>query len=144
MKHRLPPLPATMTEPRRPGWCRWCGRATGSKRRTWHAECVSAYFITTRSKDQRKAVFARDKGVCAACGTDTLALALAVHPHHLHGYLRQGDLLGHYWQADHIVALVNASRDLTMWSLANLQTLCTACHKAKTKRDCAIRRRTRA
>lgn len=39
------------------------------------------------------------------------------------------------WQHDHIRPLVDANGDLQFWRLANIQTLCTACHKAKTARE---------
>jgi 5-methylcytosine-specific restriction endonuclease McrA len=40
---------------------------------------------------------------------------------------------GTFWQADHIIPLVEANRqDLSLWSLSNLRLLCTPCHKRET------------
>ncbi len=40
------------------------------------------------------------------------------------------------WQHDHIVCLKLADpNDLSYWRLGNIQTLCTPCHKRKTKED---------
>lgn len=134
MKHRKPPLPASMTAKRIPGFCRWCGleiieRGKRNIRKTWHPECVKVYFITKFSKDQRAALWKRDKGICVSCGLDTCV--------HLKESVQRerGYMTGKYWQADHKIALVNASRDLRMWSMDNLQTLCTECHKKKTQND---------
>lgn len=41
------------------------------------------------------------------------------------------------WQADHIRPLCEADGDLSFWELPNLRTLCTPCHKAKTREDVA-------
>ena len=43
---------------------------------------------------------------------------------------------GRFWQADHIVALVLCDpNDLEKWSLSNIRTLCTECHRQKTTAD---------
>jgi hypothetical protein len=42
---------------------------------------------------------------------------------------------GSAWQHDHIRPLIEANGDLTFWQLDNIQTLCTACHVAKTADD---------
>ncbi len=138
--HRKPPLPESMTQPRRPGWCRWCGLeilVEGKRvtRRTWHPECVTEYFITCSSKEQRKALFQRDKGICAKCGIDTCEQAKSGVPEDQFKFIKCGRRTGRFWQADHVVALVNAGRDLRMWTLENLQTLCTKCHTTKTADD---------
>ena len=146
MRHRRPPLPATFTNKRVPGFCRWCGLEIVEKgkrltRRSWHPECVTAYFIATSSTAQRRALWERDKGVCRQCGLDTLAKALSERPEWYHAHLKLGVSTSKYWQADHVVALINAERDLKFWTLENLQTLCTECHKKKTKQDiCEARR----
>jgi 5-methylcytosine-specific restriction endonuclease McrA len=43
------------------------------------------------------------------------------------------------WHADHVVALVNGGST----DLVNVQTLCVACHKLKTREDLAERDRRR-
>lgn len=117
-------------------------KADGSQnlRRTWHPECVKLYFIATTSKGQREALWARDRGVCAVCGRDTLAEAKATINAEMYRYLERNQLNGHRWQADHKLALINADCDPRAFTLDNLQTLCTACHKQKTKRDMAERK----
>jgi 5-methylcytosine-specific restriction endonuclease McrA len=64
------------------------------------------------SGDQRYHVMKRDKGVCASCGVKASE-----------------------WQADHIRPLYKSNGELEFFKLSNLQTLCTACHKAKTRAD---------
>lgn len=148
MKHRRPPLPDSMKQKPVPGRCRWCGGAilssTGAAtRRTWHPECVAAYREIFWPAVTRKAVWERDHGVCGACGLDTCA---SMRQQFLNDYGQEGfriywpvrglKMSGDLWQADHIVALVNADRSsLDHWRLPNLQTLCTACHRAKTQAD---------
>lgn len=49
------------------------------------------------------------------------------------------------WEADHVVPLWSVDRSLSweaikhFWSLENLQTLCVACHRAKSAREAAQR-----
>lgn len=73
--------------------------------------CVHEWMIRSSPKYARDAVFDRDQGICAMCGT--------VH-------LRRGR-----WQADHILAVIAGGG---MCGLENLRTLCTTpCHKQVTK-----------
>ena len=58
---------------RRP--CRWCGAAVPAGRFTFCGEaCVHQWKLRTDPGYLRAQVFARDRGVCAACGLDTEAL----------------------------------------------------------------------
>jgi HNH endonuclease len=112
------------------GICRWCGEKIFTKtkkldsRRKFHAECLSDYKIMAVSVHRRKAVFERDKGICAKCGKDCSADWLS-------------------WEADHIIPLYSIPRplkkeDRKFWELGNLQTLCAApCHIEKTAQDTA-------
>jgi 5-methylcytosine-specific restriction endonuclease McrA len=79
------------------------------------------------SDDQRRAVFTRDRGVCSGCGKDTLA----EDEYHRRGYRNTGDL----WQADHVKPLFRSNGNMEFFKLANLQTLCTRCHKVKSNAD---------
>ena len=63
----------------------------------------------------RLRLFEASGGRCASCGRK----------------LGPGDK----WQADHIIALVNGGEH----SEANLQVLCDWCHKAKSRKDVAIK-----
>ena len=80
----------------------------------------------------------RDRGICAACATDTRALrrAYAALPA---GRKRAAFADAHdiperrrratWWDADHIVPIAEGGRH----ELANLRTLCVRCHKAETR-----------
>lgn len=57
------------------GICRWCGKAVTDKTETgklrwWHDECEEEYLVIIRPDTARRAVFARDKGICADCEED--------------------------------------------------------------------------
>jgi hypothetical protein len=90
----------------------------------------------------------RDKGICAMCGLDTLALAAAVQWVNTHLYKSNhsrwtftewheftkalgignrwpGDL----WDADHIVPVIEGGGEC---GLDNFRTLCIPCHKKAT------------
>ena len=105
--------------------------------------------ITAVRRKWRGAVFARDVGLCAACGCPTesvrvwIETALCIlrdwHPE-VWTHWRQRDLRVELltlcdfdpqepslWEADHITPLADGGGD----TLANLQTLCHDCHKQK-------------
>lgn len=151
--HRRPPMP-----PRPPrGTCKWCAdailypaghkRAGEAEKRNWHPGCVTKYLIATQSQAQRKACWERDRGKCAGCGV------VATKPGWRRGgtVYMYGYLTGEYsavwpvtidlWDADHITPLWSAPADMALsdrerwFGLENLQTLCRACHKAKSARE---------
>lgn len=116
--HRIPPKPKYFdTVP--PGTCRWCNKKIGPtpkgnpSRSRWHPKCVKEYKLIHWPSETRKAVWRRDKGVCAKCG-------------------KQCSRKGNSWHMDHIVPLVESKGKLKYWKLGNLQTLCVDCHKQKT------------
>ncbi len=87
----------------------------------------------------RMQVWKRDQGVCAKCGLDTLAHAAITLGE---GWLRHKRQCGwrntgKFWQADHIVPVVEGGGEC---GLENYRTLCTACHKHETAE---LRRRMR-
>jgi len=112
-------LKLTLTTPGIPGWCRFCKEQILDPktnailtRKTWHPRCVTTYEEQQDGSARRKAIFRRDRGLCAQCGTIW------------------ENLYGN-WQADHIIPLaVGGSFELT-----NVQTLCCSCHFAKSKAD---------
>jgi 5-methylcytosine-specific restriction endonuclease McrA len=58
-----------------PNQCHWCGKPPPEGRKTWCSkECVDQYTLRAWPQTLRKAVKARDKGVCALCGRDCEAL----------------------------------------------------------------------
>lgn len=144
-RHRKPPVPHWK---KGAGFCRWCGEAVlnhkgeASKGR-WHPACVSAYKLAAWSAEQRRVCWERDQGVCGVCGIDTAATSRDSMPtetwriyHSTLGYRNTG----HLWQADHIRPLVDGGGlDLEYFAKENLRTTCTACHKAKTKREAGER-----
>lgn len=158
--HRRPPMPPSQ----RAGACQWCAGAilypAGHKRagepnlrRAWHPECVVAFFIATRSVNQRDVCWQRDQGRCRACGVVAVrrgwARGLDYYPWDArHGSGRATQVSWdelHEWDADHIRPLWSAPADMGLqdrdawFGLENLQTLCRECHKAKTAREAAER-----
>lgn len=128
--HRRPPLPHW---DKGKGTCRWCGEACEPTRQ-WHGPCVSAYKIACWPSAARKAVWHRDKGICGICKSDIGAQMEARRQAYSGLRFAPRPVDGDYWQADHIVPLVEANRgDLSLWSLDNLRVLCTACHRGETK-----------
>lgn len=94
----------------------------------------------------REKVFARDKGVCAACGVDTVALRrdlrkldYAARREFLKTWkLREGSRKS-LWDADHIVPVAEGGGQC---DLSNMRTLCLRCHAAATAALRARLRRT--
>ena len=117
---RHPPMPTGRFPT---GRCRWCGDATVQKPSiNWHPGCVQPYRVAAFSSDQRSLLRGRDKGVCASCGVEA------------------GE-----WAADHVKPLWSAPSHMVLadraawWGPENLQTLCLACHVAKTSREAVER-----
>ena len=142
--HRRPRIPFSDAPQ---GTCRWCGQAilheTGPKkgkrnnRRRWHQPCVDTY-NESDPREARRSVRKRDRGHCANCHIDTYALRRKLKGRGSHRKLRE---LGFkprmsLWELDHIVPLIDGGGH----EPANLQTLCTPCHKAKTAREASARR----
>lgn len=126
--------------------CRYCGREVGPGAQRWCSEgcrraAVHHFSLANDPAYQRRAVRARDRGVCAACGRDTLALRRKLQAAStsererllawlLHeGYDRHRLEKGILWEMDHVRPVVEGGGGT---GLSNLQTLCVPCHKAKT------------
>lgn len=110
MKHAFPVMPGVCAcgcGTKLEGRCvKWAHPSHGHA--AYHVYAIFAGY----SGEIRSAVFERDQGVCAACGT--------VHAH----------AWPTTWEADHILEVVDGGGGC--W-LDNYQTLCTdPCHKAKT------------
>ena len=127
-EHRKPPKPHYY-DTALPGDCRYCGQPIYKKngkinlRASWHKECVEEYKIIYWPKETRKAVWQRDRGHCAGCGTKC-------------------GLKG--WEMDHIKPLIEAHGDISYWKMDNLATLCHQCHKNKTGSEASARAAARA
>jgi hypothetical protein len=125
--------------------CRWCGGEAPKGRRTFCSEeCVHQWKLRTDPGYLRDKVFERDRGVCAQCGTDTIALRrdmrkldYAARRAFLKGWgLREGSRKS-LWDADHIVPVAEGGGQC---DLSNMRTLCLKCHREAT-RALRVRRR---
>lgn len=132
------------------GTCRWCGESivheSGEKqgelnrRRRWHPACVDAY-NESDPREARRRVRKRDRGRCAVCRVDTNQIRREVQGR---GRARKLRALGYkirgsLWELDHVVPLIDGGSH----ELANLQSLCTPCHKKKTAEEARQRARVR-
>ena len=154
----LPPrrirLPRTMER----GKCRWCKGDVPKGRFTWCSEaCVEDYKIKSDPNFVRRLLKRRDKGVCAVCGLDCLALQEELRqlrqqaPDGTGGYLswmtRKAELGMPFgrttlWDADHVVPVIEGGGQC---GLDGYRTLCWRCHATETAalaaRRAAARRR---
>jgi len=125
--------------------CRWCGSEVPKGRRTFCSEtCVHEWKLRTDPGYLRDNVFARDRGVCAKCGVDTIALRrdmrkldFAARRQFLKQWkLREGSRKS-LWDADHIVPVAEGGGQC---DISNMRTLCLRCHSEATA---ALRERLR-
>jgi 5-methylcytosine-specific restriction endonuclease McrA len=93
----------------------------------------------------REHVFARDKGVCAQCGADTIALRrdlrkldFAARRRFLKEWKLKDGSRKSLWDADHIVPVAEGGGQC---DLSNMRTLCLKCHARATA---ALRERLRS
>ena len=117
--------------------CRWCRAEVPEKRRSFCSDnCVHEWKLRTDPGYLRDAVFNRDKGVCAECGVDTMALRrglrkldYAARRAFLKDWgLREGSRKS-LWDADHIVPVAEGGGQC---GLSNMRTLCLKCHRKAT------------
>jgi len=125
--------------------CRNCkaeGRETvmrkGTRRHNCCPNCAVAWAIKTTPALMRRAVFERDKGVCARCRVDTVAQKAEFRAiptmverevfRKLVGVPASRD--GDWWDADHIKPVVEGGGEC---GFENYRTLCIPCHKAVTR-----------
>ena len=128
------------------GFCRWCGEQIlhedGPKagepnlRRRWHPACVEIY-NDSDPREVRRRLRRRDRGRCAECGLDTLALKKSLKGRGMARALRERGFVPRrsLWEVDHIVPLVDGGNH----EMTNLQSLCTPCHKRKTASEASAR-----
>jgi 5-methylcytosine-specific restriction protein A len=117
--------------------CRWCRLEVPARRFTFCSDyCVNEWRLRTDPGYLREQVLARDHGVCAMCGLDTIAafadLKRSRGVHRLRLLSAWG--LKRYsrrslWDADHIIAVVEGGGEC---DLENIRTLCLRCHRAQT------------
>lgn len=92
----------------------------------------------------RERVFARDRGVCAQCGVDTVALQrdkrkldYAARRQFLKRWKLTENSRKSLWDADHVVPVAEGGGQC---DLSNMRTLCLLCHREATA---ALRERLR-
>jgi 5-methylcytosine-specific restriction protein A len=119
--------------------CRWCRTEVPKGRRSFCSEkCVHEWKLRTDPGYLRDKAFARDRGVCAQCGADTVALRrdlrkldFAARRQFLKRWkLREGSRKS-LWDADHIVPVAEGGGQC---DLSNIRTLCLVCHRQVTAR----------
>lgn len=119
--------------------CRKCGKECEKKRQTFCSkECVHEWRLRTDGGYQTKHVLARDKGVCALCGLDCLALreelVRAMRELRAVEWCAERGIPRHLWsrrlwEMDHTIPVVEGGGAC---GLENLRTLCWACHREQT------------
>ena len=136
--------------------CRYCSRPMAPPCRDWCSETCRAkalheFSLANDPAYQRRAVWQRDRGLCAGCGRDTLALRRRLQRAddeeraRLYQELLPEGFDRHaldklmLWQMDHVHPVIEGGGGS---GLENLQTLCIPCHKRKTA-DQLRRRRDR-
>ncbi len=128
--------------------CRWCQLAILAKRRRTFCSdfCVHQWRLRSDTGYLRDQVFARDRGVCAVCDADMVAIYGALK--RARGAARSAGLSVYemrtiasrrsLWDADHIRPVAEGGG---LCDLDNLRTLCVPCHREATAE---LRRRLRA
>lgn len=132
------------------GVCRFCRRPVpkGSKRSFWCSEtCVNQYLALRNPAGLRRLVWERDKGICRQCKFDCTSLETLFSRwkrlKHLELCRVARTALGldkpfrrTFWDADHVVAVRDGGGSC---GIANIQTLCFWCHKAKNAAEVDIK-----
>ena len=117
--------------------CRYCSLEVPKGRFTFCSDwCVEEWKLRTDPGYLREKTLARDRGVCASCGVDTLAewrriqrsrgvaRAKAYHEWGIRPGARKS-----LWDADHIVPVAEGGGAC---DLSNIRTLCLKCHRGAT------------
>jgi 5-methylcytosine-specific restriction endonuclease McrA len=134
-------------------FCRWCKTEVPKGRRTFCSDpCVHEHKLRSDPGYVRDELFKRDVGICALCQADTEALrhelrkAWRDYPTYLRGAewnrrreesavnipekFRGLELSRSWWDADHIVPVVEGGGEC---GLEGYRTLCVPCHKEVTR-----------
>lgn len=136
----------------RKGRCRWCTEPLSGRRTSWHAECLEQFYLHTEQRVQRAHLEARNGRSCALCGADPIrclkgppTAEMVRLPDRSIGWIHYESVsFPSALQVDHEVPIwalsVLPRRDrVAFFGPSNLRLLCPACHKAKTKREAALR-----
>lgn len=124
--------------------CRWCAHEVFPPQRTYCGpNCVHEWRLRSDTAYLRSQVFLRDKGFCASCQLDTLALRRRLFDLSLEERERVGMERGFpahqsrhlaLWEADHMVPVSQGGGVAVGESpggLDSFQTLCVPCHIRK-------------
>ena len=125
--------------------CRWCNLEVPKGRFTFCSDyCVEEWKLRTDPGHLRARVFERDRGLCAACGVDCMALWNHIQRQRGAAKLKALAAWGlkpqarqSLWDADHIMPVVEGGGEC---ALENLRTLCLLCHR-KVTAELRLRRR---
>ncbi len=119
--------------------CRWCQlEILARRRRTFCSDyCVHQWRLRSDPGYLRDLVFTRDRGICAACGTDTLTAYTQLKRSRGKARADALTLWGmksvtsrrSLWDADHILPVAEGGGQC---DLDNLRTLCLPCHREAT------------
>jgi len=117
--------------------CRWCRTEVPEGRRTFCSDaCVHEWKLRTDPGYLRERVFARDRGICANCGVDTIALRrdmrkldYAARRQFLKNWNLNENSRKSLWDADHITPVAEGGGQC---DLSNMRTLCLLCHRKAT------------
>ena len=119
--------------------CRWCElEVLAKRRRTFCSDyCVHQWRLRTDPGYLRDQVFSRDRGICALCQADTVAIYAALK--RARGPARAAGLSLYgmksitsrrsLWDADHVRPVAEGGGQC---DLDNLRTLCIPCHREVT------------
>lgn len=145
---------------REKGHCTWCDAVLPKGKTRWCSQQCVEDFLIRNGRRAAWMVEQRDKGVCAACGLDTLKLKHRIMGmrYRALGYrtksgkkrpyswsrvqrlMRKHNLPYQPFEADHILPVVEGGG---LCGLDNYRTLCIPCHKKETKALAARRARHR-
>jgi 5-methylcytosine-specific restriction endonuclease McrA len=117
--------------------CRWCALEVPQRRRSFCSEyCVHEWRLRTDPGYLRDQVFARDCGICAACGVDTEVLRkqfrkldYRARRQFLKEWLLKESWRRSLWDADHVIPVAEGGGEC---DLSNMRTLCLKCHRLAT------------
>jgi len=117
--------------------CRWCQKEIPARRRTFCSDaCVHDWRLRTDPGYLREQVLQRDRGICANCGADTLALRRDMRRFDFAArrkFLKDWGLTERsrksLWDADHMLPVAEGGGQC---DLANMRTLCLKCHREAT------------
>lgn len=129
--------------------CRWCNKEVFPPFKTYCGEkCAHEWRLRSDGNYLRSQLFMRDKGVCASCKMDTLALRVQLYELPEEERERAGAALGFdayhsrklmLWEADHVVPVHKGGGvekgNAGTAGLTSFQTLCIVCHRRKSLKD---------